>query len=269
MQKLSCPQKTDPNHIRITSGGNLIEYPGEITTRTADLTTSKILWNIIISNIKAKHMCIDINFFNLYTLLDRYEYMQILLSAFLEHIIQQYNSCEKAKNGSIDVNIQRPIYWIPQLGALANKQLKENLAQQGYFEVTYTQVLWQHITRKISFPLVVDNFGVKYIDKAYADHLIAALKTACGIAEDWTGGLYCGIKLKCNYDRYLNKRYVDIFMRGYITKKCKNTNMRYPHAPNIHHINLPRRIAKHQNKNHFNQMNPIPLPPKVPPALKK
>jgi hypothetical protein len=31
--------------VRITSGGNLIDYPGELTTRTADLTTSKILWN--------------------------------------------------------------------------------------------------------------------------------------------------------------------------------------------------------------------------------
>ena len=39
------PQKKDPNRVRITAGGNLIEYPGELTTRTADLTTSKILWN--------------------------------------------------------------------------------------------------------------------------------------------------------------------------------------------------------------------------------
>ena len=40
------PQKEDPNHVHITAGGNLINYPGELTTRTADLTTSKILWNI-------------------------------------------------------------------------------------------------------------------------------------------------------------------------------------------------------------------------------
>ena len=36
------PQKTDPNCIRITAGGNLINYPGELTTRTADITTSKL-----------------------------------------------------------------------------------------------------------------------------------------------------------------------------------------------------------------------------------
>ena len=43
------PQKKDPNRVRITAGGNLIDYPGELTTRTADLTTSKILWNSTIS----------------------------------------------------------------------------------------------------------------------------------------------------------------------------------------------------------------------------
>ena len=34
------PQKADPHRICITAGGNLINYPGELTTRTADLTTS-------------------------------------------------------------------------------------------------------------------------------------------------------------------------------------------------------------------------------------
>eukprot|EP00804_Cyclotella_cryptica_P010472 CCRYP_012303-RA/>CCRYP_012303-RA protein AED:0.45 eAED:0.14 QI:0/0/0/0.6/1/1/5/0/1176 len=44
------PQKADPNRVRITAGGNLIkDYPGELTTRTADLTTSKILWNSVLS----------------------------------------------------------------------------------------------------------------------------------------------------------------------------------------------------------------------------
>ena len=43
------PQKKDPNQVGITVGGNLIEYPGELTTRTADLTTSKIMWNSVIS----------------------------------------------------------------------------------------------------------------------------------------------------------------------------------------------------------------------------
>ncbi len=57
------PQKADPHHIQITAGGNLITYPGELSTRTADLTTSKLMWNSILSMPHAKYMCLDINFF--------------------------------------------------------------------------------------------------------------------------------------------------------------------------------------------------------------
>ena len=42
-------QKTDPNRVCITVDGNLIDHPYEITTRTADLTTSKVMWNSVIS----------------------------------------------------------------------------------------------------------------------------------------------------------------------------------------------------------------------------
>ena len=34
------PQKEDPYRIRICVGGNLINHPGELMTRTADITTS-------------------------------------------------------------------------------------------------------------------------------------------------------------------------------------------------------------------------------------
>ena len=56
------PQKADPHCIRITAGGNLITYPGELSTCTADLTTSKLMWNSVLSMPNAKHMCLDINF---------------------------------------------------------------------------------------------------------------------------------------------------------------------------------------------------------------
>ena len=53
-------QKEDPNRVSITAGGNLIIYPGELTTRTADITTSKILWSSVLSTKKSKYMCLDI-----------------------------------------------------------------------------------------------------------------------------------------------------------------------------------------------------------------
>ncbi len=56
-------QKADPHCIRITKGGNLINYPGKLSTRTADLTTSKLMWNSVLSTRGAKYMCLDIKKF--------------------------------------------------------------------------------------------------------------------------------------------------------------------------------------------------------------
>ena len=53
-------QKADPNRICLTASGNLVIYPGELATCTANLKTSKIIWNSLLSTEDAKYMCIDI-----------------------------------------------------------------------------------------------------------------------------------------------------------------------------------------------------------------
>jgi hypothetical protein len=36
------PNKSEIHQVRLTVGGNLIQYPGDVSTRSADLTTSKV-----------------------------------------------------------------------------------------------------------------------------------------------------------------------------------------------------------------------------------
>ena len=127
------PQKPDPNRVRITAGGNLIKHPDELTTWTADLTTSKILWNSVLSTQDEKYMCIDIKNFYLGTPLDRFEYMSIPLTMLPEHVAQQYQMQEKENNGFIYVEIRKAIYGLPQAGALSNKLLKKRLAPAGCY----------------------------------------------------------------------------------------------------------------------------------------
>jgi hypothetical protein len=155
------PQKEDPNRVHITAGRNLIAYPGELTTRTADLTSSKILWNSVLSTSRAKYMCLDIIIFYLGRPLDRYEYMRLPITLFPEHVIKQYNLRSKTKNGYIYVEIRKAVYRLPQAGMLANKLLKTRLAPAGYYEVPHTSGMWKHITRPISLTLVVDDFGAR------------------------------------------------------------------------------------------------------------
>jgi hypothetical protein len=52
-------QKKDPNS-RITAMGNLVIYNGKLSVQTVDINTAKIHWNSVISNKKAKYMCLDI-----------------------------------------------------------------------------------------------------------------------------------------------------------------------------------------------------------------
>jgi hypothetical protein len=44
-------------------GGNLIDYPGDVSTKTADLTTEKIVFTSVLSTPKAKFMGIDLRNF--------------------------------------------------------------------------------------------------------------------------------------------------------------------------------------------------------------
>jgi hypothetical protein len=57
------PNKPEVHHGRIAVGGNLIQYPGEVSTRSADLTTLKCLWNSTISTVGASYMCLNVKIF--------------------------------------------------------------------------------------------------------------------------------------------------------------------------------------------------------------
>jgi hypothetical protein len=225
------PQKEDPHRIRITAGGNLINHPGELTTRTADITTSKLHWNSVLSTQKAKYMCLDLKSFYLLAPLERYEYMRIPIGMFPTWTIKQYDLSTKVVRGYVYLEMRCAVWGLPQAGILANKLLRKRLAPKGYYECKQTPGLWRHVTRPISFTLVVDDFGVKYTNKADVDHLIECLKKNYDLTQDWDGDLYCGIKLKWNYD----KRTLDISMPGYIVKQLQkykhDTPTRPQHCP--------------------------------------
>jgi hypothetical protein len=48
------PQKEDPNRIRITAGGNLIQCESKLSVRTADINTAKLHWNSVMSTEDAR-----------------------------------------------------------------------------------------------------------------------------------------------------------------------------------------------------------------------
>ena len=218
------PHKKEKERTRLTVGGNLINYPDNVSTKTAEITTAKILINSTISTPNAKFCVFDIGNFYLGTPMQRYEYMFLQLRDIPPDIVSKYNLHELAINGKVYVEIRKGMYGLPQAGILASKLLQKNLAQFGYFQCKHTPGLWKHHTRPVTFVLVVDDFGVKYVGKQHVLHLLNALKMFYEkISVDWTGKLFCGITLNWNYQQ----KYVDLSMPGYI----KNVLHKYQHTP--------------------------------------
>jgi hypothetical protein len=176
--KIFCnykPHKTEKERVRLTAGGNRLDYSGDVTTSTADITTFKILITSTLSTKDASMMMMDIKIYYLGTPLQRFEYMKMLLSRFPKEIIQKYNLNALAVDGWVYIEIRKGMYGLKQAGLLANQLLQTRVAPFGYYPALHILGLWLHHTRPISFTLVVDDFAVKYMGKQHAEHLINAL----------------------------------------------------------------------------------------------
>ena len=65
-----CPNKTIHERVRLTIGGDQIDYPGEVTTRMVNITTTKIHLNSVVSTPDSIFAVLDIGSFYLDTQLE-------------------------------------------------------------------------------------------------------------------------------------------------------------------------------------------------------
>jgi hypothetical protein len=157
------PNKSEIHRVRLTMGGNLIQYPGDVSTRSVDLATSKCLWNSTISTDGAIYMCLDVKNFYLGTPMDSFEYMHIPTKRIPHEIIDQYNLLPSVSDGHVYIEVQKGMYGLRQAGIISNQLLARLLVIHGYHQTKFTSGLWRHATRPIQFTLVVDDFGVQYV----------------------------------------------------------------------------------------------------------
>jgi len=105
------------------------------------------------------------------------------------------------------------------------------LAESGYKKADILEGFFYHETRDISFTLVVDDFLIKYKDKADLEHLEAALGKYYTLKVDTDCKQYVGIHLRWDYER----RTVRLSMDGYIEQALKELEHSLPskayHAP--------------------------------------
>ena len=85
--------------------------------------------------------------------------------------------------------------------------------------------------RLVTFTLVVDDFGVKFVGKRHAQHLENTLKRWHDITVDWTGEKYVGISLKWDYKNQTLDTSVPDFVKNKLHKFQHPTPSKPQHAP--------------------------------------
>jgi hypothetical protein len=139
------------------------------------MITVKILLNSVISTNNAKFTTIDIKDFYPNTPMEHPEFLQLKLSDIPNTIIDLYKLRDITHDGYVFVPIQKGMYRLPQAGIIAQKLLEQRLWANGYHQSKINPGFWTHDWLPICFALCVDGFGVKYVGKEHADHLIQTL----------------------------------------------------------------------------------------------
>ena len=111
-------QKAETHQTRLTVGGNLINFPGDVTTPTADLITAKIVFNSVLSTNHVELMCEDIANFYSNNPMNRYDYMKLPLDIIPEEIIQEYNPINLAHKGFVYMKEKKACMGYPRQAKL-------------------------------------------------------------------------------------------------------------------------------------------------------
>ncbi len=143
-----------------------------------------------------------------------FEYIQMPIKLITQSYIDKYELWSKTKSGFVYMEIRNDMYGLLQDGVTANQFLRKRLAKYRYYKVLFSPGLWKHHLQLLLFTLVVDNFGIKFVNKRDLEHLLKTLiELQCKNWLRWW--LCCRITLHWNYE----DRYIDISMLGCIKKQ--------------------------------------------------
>ena len=141
------PLKSEMFQVRLTVGGDCLQYPDDTASPAATLLESKLLLNSTISQSAqgARFMTLDSKDFFLQTKMDRPEFMKIHSKYFLPDIQDKYNIQSIVHtDGYVYCRIKRGMYGLKQATRLAYDSLKEHLGRHGYYPDKIATNIWSH-----------------------------------------------------------------------------------------------------------------------------
>ena len=181
------PLKKETHRVRLTVGGDKLDYNFDAASPAASLIDTKLLLNSVISDSAkgAKFMTLDIKDFFLQTKMEDPEFMKIHAKYFDDTLRTKYNlSSIIGKDNYVYCQINKGMYGLKQAARLAHDDLVKHLAKYGYAPDKICSNIWTHKQRRTKFCLCVDDFGVKFFNYDDKNHLIEALQQKYEITID-------------------------------------------------------------------------------------
>ncbi len=201
-EKWNAPLSKIERRVRGTAGGDRIVVDYDVSSSTASLTTLKILLNAVVSE-DSNFATIDLTDFYLGSLLPDKEYIKIYVDDYPTDTLDELgltNFVQYDKSGKAFVycEIRKTMYGLAMSGKLCKDDLVALLLKFGFHE-TNTPCLFRHATRKITFCLVVDDFGIKYDTQEDLEYLVSCLSSKYHVKVHPVGTKFLGFSI--TYDR--------------------------------------------------------------------
>ena len=115
-----------------------------------------------------------------------FQYMRIHKKIIPQEVLDEYDIIFDDRDFTY-VEIRRDMYGLKEAGVIVFYQLFQKLKLFSYEPMPQTPVLWIHTSRKTTFTLCIDDFGIQYFSKSNADHLIDAIQDTYDFSIDWKG----------------------------------------------------------------------------------
>ncbi len=152
------------------------------------------------------------------------------LELFPPNIIEEYGLCNKVDaDGNVFCEVRQGMYGLPQASIIAQDLLTKQLNKAGHLQSKIMPGYWRHHWQPISFTLVVEDFGVKYVNKDNVKHLISSLSQDYTIDTNWEETQYLGITLDWDYSQHK----VHLSMPGYIENALIQFGHKKPDMPQM------------------------------------
>ena len=145
------PLKSEPFRVRMTVGGDKLEYPDETASPAASLIETKLIINCVISDhskFNSKFCAIDLKDFFLKTPMTRPEFLRIHSRYLSPDFRTEYKLNDLIdSDGYVYFQVNKGMYGLKQAAILAYKLLVQRFKNRGYYPIPLTTGLFKHKTR--------------------------------------------------------------------------------------------------------------------------